>query len=110
MFLRLELATDSFGRRTVFVVHGDRPSPLRHLRLPRRGPLAAGVVHEERPGEGRGPGRRERRRRRRSALRDAEAVIPGEVRTRVPVSTAGGDRKSTRLNSSHLVISYAVFC
>src|SRR2546426_2672286 len=23
---------------------------------------------------------------------------------------AGGDRKSTRLNSSHLVISYAVFC
>src|SRR5205807_4782914 len=27
---------------------------------------------------------------------------------RRPVST--GDRKSTRLNSSHLVISYAVFC
>src|SRR2546426_9273651 len=25
-------------------------------------------------------------------------------------SPAGGDRKSTRLNSSHLVISYAVFC
>src|SRR5256885_3098377 len=24
--------------------------------------------------------------------------------------TASGDRKSTRLNSSHLVISYAVFC
>src|SRR5256885_10557793 len=24
--------------------------------------------------------------------------------------TPGGDRKSTRLNSSHLVISYAVFC
>src|SRR5256885_8409845 len=23
---------------------------------------------------------------------------------------SGGDRKSTRLNSSHLVISYAVFC
>src|SRR5256885_11116421 len=29
-------------------------------------------------------------------------VLGGEV--------AGGDRKSTRLNSSHLVISYAVFC
>src|SRR2546426_10445048 len=31
----------------------------------------------------------------------------------VPVMEAGatdGDRKSTRLNSSHLVISYAVFC
>src|SRR5436853_6663109 len=26
------------------------------------------------------------------------------------VSTGGGDRKSTRLNSSHLGISYAVFC
>src|SRR5256885_10965270 len=24
--------------------------------------------------------------------------------------SSGGDRKSTRLNSSHLVISYAVFC
>src|SRR5256885_4658464 len=26
------------------------------------------------------------------------------------VASCGGDRKSTRLNSSHLVISYAVFC
>src|SRR2546426_7003791 len=26
------------------------------------------------------------------------------------VQLEGGDRKSTRLNSSHLVISYAVFC
>src|SRR5256885_13666708 len=28
----------------------------------------------------------------------------------VPTQEPGGDRKSTRLNSSHLVISYAVFC
>src|SRR6266850_5317151 len=27
-----------------------------------------------------------------------------------PPPTSGQDRKSTRLNSSHLVISYAVFC
>src|SRR5256885_7639934 len=27
-----------------------------------------------------------------------------------PARGAGSDRKSTRLNSSHLVISYAVFC
>src|SRR5256885_9192932 len=27
-----------------------------------------------------------------------------------PCHNEGGDRKSTRLNSSHLVISYAVFC
>src|SRR5256885_6219352 len=29
---------------------------------------------------------------------------------RLPADAAGVDRKSTRLNSSHLVISYAVFC
>src|SRR5205807_4532570 len=28
----------------------------------------------------------------------------------IAVSMIAGDRKSTRLNSSHLVISYAVFC
>src|SRR5690625_5648230 len=27
-----------------------------------------------------------------------------------PETIAGGDRKSTRLNSSHVAISYAVFC
>src|SRR5256885_5355559 len=27
-----------------------------------------------------------------------------------PLDEGAGDRKSTRLNSSHLVISYAVFC
>src|SRR5688500_19601111 len=35
------------------------------------------------------------------AVEDVEAVV-----TMLPA----GDRKSTRLNSSHLVISYAVFC
>src|SRR2546426_9140596 len=30
--------------------------------------------------------------------------------TPVPAATLALDRKSTRLNSSHLVISYAVFC
>src|SRR6267142_7147578 len=29
---------------------------------------------------------------------------------REPARHAGGDRKSTRLNSSHMSISYAVFC
>src|SRR2546426_2079250 len=32
------------------------------------------------------------------------------TRSRRRASTADRDRKSTRLNSSHLVISYAVFC
>src|SRR5205807_9456228 len=40
-----------------------------------------------------------------------ESVRPGGARDRpLRAPLAGGDRKSTRLNSSHLVISYAVFC
>src|SRR5205807_10335461 len=34
----------------------------------------------------------------------------GGVALDPPANVAGQDRKSTRLNSSHLVISYAVFC
>src|SRR2546426_2424422 len=34
----------------------------------------------------------------------------GGVKTLKPQVEFGRDRKSTRLNSSHLVISYAVFC
>src|SRR2546422_6745366 len=34
----------------------------------------------------------------------------GEPRARLHVVLDGGDRKSTRLNSSHGYISYAVFC
>src|SRR2546426_8536534 len=39
-------------------------------------------------------------------------VVPVTDRpfARRPDRKAGSDRKSTRLNSSHLVISYAVFC
>src|SRR6266850_3968281 len=36
--------------------------------------------------------------------------IPHPPRGRGVVGEGPGDRKSTRLNSSHLVISYAVFC
>src|SRR5256885_7127541 len=38
----------------------------------------------------------------------AEAVYTGAFASRSPGDAE--DRKSTRLNSSHLVISYAVFC
>src|SRR2546426_5509929 len=37
-----------------------------------------------------------------------ERVAPAGGAPHSPLD--GGDRKSTRLNSSHLVISYAVFC
>src|SRR2546426_1501298 len=43
----------------------------------------------------------------RHPARDDAERPPGVLATPHPVS---GDRKSTRLNSSHLVISYAVFC
>src|SRR5437899_9414550 len=36
--------------------------------------------------------------------------IPSHTAAEVPGSMHEGDRKSTRLNSSHLGISYAVFC
>src|SRR3712207_9482038 len=51
------------------------------------------------------------------AVAAAAATAPGNstycARARITpsgVSASGGDRKSTRLNSSHANISYAVFC
>src|ERR1022692_4973517 len=38
-------------------------------------------------------------------VKRVQVRMPGSV-----LESRGGDRKSTRLNSSHLVISYAVFC
>src|SRR5699024_11903042 len=38
------------------------------------------------------------------------AVTPGTCLEPDTVQSATGDRKSTRLNSSHVSISYAVFC
>src|SRR3712207_8593481 len=47
-------------------------------------------------------------RRRRALAAGGRAVRAGAVD--VPVRRPRGDRKSTRLNSSHANISYAVFC
>src|SRR5690625_7034756 len=48
------------------------------------------------------------------SLNGCPVVAPmGEIVELLPVPTATrlpGDRKSTRLNSSHVAISYAVFC
>src|SRR5258708_18864578 len=41
--------------------------------------------------------------------RPSAAPLPGRVPAR-RLDAFGGDRKSTRLNSSHQIISYAVFC
>src|SRR5207249_8354955 len=40
----------------------------------------------------------------------AGAGLPGEHEEAFGVAAHTGDRKSTRLNSSHVSISYAVFC
>src|SRR2546426_9047194 len=44
------------------------------------------------------------------ALRDENREEPGVMLCRALDRLPEEDRKSTRLNSSHLVISYAVFC
>src|SRR3712207_7544135 len=43
-------------------------------------------------------------------LTEHAALVPGAAVAQPPRAVAGGDRKSTRLNSSHANISYAVFC
>src|SRR5260221_8115467 len=47
-----------------------------------------------------------------STERRREELSPNGLRARLrhPRGAASADRKSTRLNSSHTVISYAVFC
>src|SRR5438045_6133825 len=56
------------------------------------------------------------RRSRRASARSCAAPREGAIRNRrtrsggPPCSACPRDRKSTRLNSSHLGISYAVFC
>src|SRR5690242_20840833 len=45
-----------------------------------------------------------------SAGRSCRHTRPASPCRRSPPRRAGGDRKSTRLNSSHMSISYAVFC
>src|SRR5256885_12549800 len=48
---------------------------------------------------------------RRAIKREPGASRVGRSKPGTPTGDAlAGDRKSTRLNSSHLVISYAVFC
>src|SRR5258708_29185606 len=53
-----------------------------------------------------------RRRTKRDALDPSQRSGLGDLvgRERRALSTCESDRKSTRLNSSHQIISYAVFC
>src|SRR5205807_6793308 len=94
----------SLGQRTNHLVSGR---PQRGARLPRHAhPVGAcrRLVSQERSG-GRDRGGLSRPRREGPTIRPAGLSIRCSTR-----ATEKADRKSTRLNSSHLVISYAVFC
>src|SRR5437868_8840773 len=76
--------------------------------------LFRSITSEKRPGRkhsdrARGIGN-DRFRKKHPPFRCREPAADETVRARHPQSPAGGDRKSTRLNSSHVSISYAVFC
>src|SRR5256885_7125082 len=69
-------------------------------RPPGRRPVHRSADQPRHPQEGRGAGGGGRV----GGYRSLSGPVVG------PVVFVGTDRKSTRLNSSHLVISYAVFC
>src|SRR5207249_10167776 len=74
-------------------------------RYPEEGAAAGEEVRPERPGT------RGRAARGGSArLREAENEVARRAARQARGRRAQGDRKSTRLNSSHVSISYAVFC
>src|SRR5205807_9736002 len=124
-------ARNLLGERRLSVgVESGHRDPLQRRPAVRRIPLLAGIAGgrdhaaplEEAPsrgagdrgGLGRGGGMHEQRvERGRRYVRDALAPCPLIIEIgaahRVPEISVQ-DRKSTRLNSSHLVISYAVFC
>src|SRR5438132_4144256 len=74
-------------------------------------PISGALPHRGRGGRGARvdpvPLRPRRRKRRGRSQRGRE---DGQDHRRAPGARAAIDRKSTRLNSSHTVISYAVFC
>src|SRR5256885_13234939 len=75
-----------------------------HDALPIFHDFLAGMALEPVREKGRG---RSRARQRRHQLSDRRPAVRGQPSDLRPPRR---DRKSTRLNSSHLVISYAVFC
>src|SRR5256885_1462499 len=83
----------------IFVAEARRPRPDEHEPVAQDADVGGPLhdVHERDDGEGA-----------LAAARGAARVVHAEAVQVVDGDAA--DRKSTRLNSSHLVISYAVFC
>src|SRR5256885_3865437 len=89
--------------------------PPRSTLFPYTTLFRSGNTHARRSAAGRCEHARAIRRRCGDACADGalRQRVPGERRRGAGISADGAarrDRKSTRLNSSHLVISYAVFC
>src|SRR2546426_5479983 len=100
------LCADCLQRERVATSAGrDGPGSGDRLRRGRSGrhlgPACEGSEEHRRVRPRRGKTRRSGQARRED---DARHAVAGRG------AKAAGDRKSTRLNSSHLVISYAVFC
>src|SRR5690606_41697902 len=99
---RMSLSTDPAPRATLFPYTTlFRSHPLAQDPAVGRG---AGLLLEP---AGEGPGRHQRTCR---ELFDADLLVEMLLHPHQHLGDGGGDRKSTRLNSSHVKISYAVFC
>src|SRR5690625_6693092 len=101
MVLLLRLQSLLFTHMYTLSLHAALPISPRQ----RQGALAA--AHHQRGGSA--TGRAARAPLRTGPRRTASPRARRECRHR-PAHLGGGDRKSTRLNSSHVAISYAVFC
>src|SRR5699024_12806207 len=90
-----------------FYLSSAAPPPTPLSPLPLHDALPISPEHR-RPG---GAGRPERGQKRQGGQKAAPPQVPGHL-LREPDRQGPGrpDRKSTRLNSSHVSISYAVFC
>src|SRR2546426_6304157 len=93
-------------RRITLLEEVAGPLPAEHVvgRVPPRRALVVALAHEELEEQGRLVELPAALRARQDPREQLVSALPAEEVLLV------GDRKSTRLNSSHLVISYAVFC
>src|SRR5690606_39285195 len=102
-----------FPPSTLLSLYWSFPLPAPHSFPTRRSSDLLGTARSVAGHAGRGARRRRHRTRRRTRIaggRDRCDRTDAAYPRRVGGHREGRDRKSTRLNSSHVKISYAVFC